>query len=171
MIPAEGTADAVLSALQGSGLARAVGGSAWLYPAVEIVHIAGFVILVGAAFVFDLRLLGLLRRLPIEDAVRHLTRWARWSLLLVVPSGIVLFVVEATSLASNPAFQLKLFLMGAAGLNAALFHGVTYRGVDATRDPRWSGDGPLPWGARLAGVFSILLWFSVIAAGRLIAYV
>jgi hypothetical protein len=29
----------------------------WLYPIVEIVHILGFVLLVGAAFMFDLRLL------------------------------------------------------------------------------------------------------------------
>ena len=34
----------------------------WLYPIVEILHIAGFVVLVGAAVMFDLRLLGMSRR-------------------------------------------------------------------------------------------------------------
>jgi hypothetical protein len=38
----------------------------WLYPIVEILHILGFVVLVGAAFMFDLRLLGLSRPLPVS---------------------------------------------------------------------------------------------------------
>src|SRR5690606_13477581 len=108
----------------------------------------------------DLRLLGFLRRLPVDEAVQHLTRWARWSLVLVVPSGLLLFIVEASILAGNPAFRLKLLLIGLAGANAALFHLVTYRRVEADRDPDWHGRGPLPLPARLAAVASMLLWVS-----------
>jgi len=156
----------LLRGLEASAFAALVRGSTWLYPAAEILHIIGFAVLVGVAFVFDLRLLGLMRALPIMDAVRHLTRWARRSLFVVVSSGLVLFIVDATSLAGNPAFQLKLVLIAAAGINAGLFHWITFRGADA-----WGSSAPLPLAARLAGVVSILLWFSVIASGRMIAYV
>lgn len=152
--------------LEASAIAGFVRGSVWLYPAAEVLHIIGFVVLVGVAFVFDLRLLGLLRSLPITDAVRHLTRWARRSFMVVVPTGFVLFMVDATSLAANSAFQLKLILIAGAGLNAGVFHWVTFRGADT-----WASNASLPLPARLAGVLSILLWFSVIACGRLIAYV
>jgi hypothetical protein len=163
--------EAILLALEGSAPARALRGSLWVYPAVEIVHIIGFVTLVGAAFILDVRLLGRLRALPISAAVHTLTRWARWSLVLVVPSGLVLFIVDATTLAANPAFQLKIVLLAAAGLNAALFPRIVFRDVDVRRDDALRGGAPLPLTARLVGVLSIVLWFSVIACGRLIAYV
>jgi hypothetical protein len=163
--------DAVLLGLEGSAVARHVREALWLYPVVEIVHIVGFVILVGSAFVLDLRLLGRLRALPIADAVHTLPRWARRSLILVVPSGIILFIVDATTLAANPAFQLKLALLAAAGINAAVFHRFAFRGVDPVRDDAWQARAALPLPARVAGFFSIVLWISVIASGRLIAYV
>ncbi len=161
----------LLLQLERSGLAESIRSAIWLYPAIEIAHIAGFVILVGAAFIFDLRLLGRLPELPVSRAVASLTRWARWSLLLVVPSGMLLFLVEATSLAMNPSFRLKLLLMLGAGVNAFVFHRFTLPRGGMEGHPAWSGAGPFPWPARLAAVLSILLWFSVLATGRLIAYV
>lgn len=163
--------EAILLGLEGSAAARAFRGSLWLYPAVEILHIVGFVALVGSAFVLDLRLLGRLRSLPITDAVHSLSRWARRSLLLVVPSGLILFIADATTLAANPAFQLKLVLLAAAGMNAAVFHRIVFRDAEVRRDDAWRNHAPLPLPARLVGVLSIVLWFSVIACGRLIAYV
>lgn len=166
MTPDPAGLEDLLRGLEASAFVDLVRGSAWLYPAAEVLHIIGFAVLVGVTFVFDLRLLGLMRALPIGDAVRHLTRWARRSLVIVVPTGLVLFSVDATSLAGNAAFQLKLVLIGAAGMNAGFFHWVTFRGAEA-----WGSGAPLPLPARLAGVVSILLWFSVIACGRMIAYV
>lgn len=161
----------VLLALEESGAARAFRGSVWLYPAAEILHVVGFVILVGAAFVLDLRLLGRLRSLPLADAVHHLSRWSRWGLVLVVPSGVGMFAADATTLAVNPAFQLKLALLAAAGVNAAVFHRVVFSGANAWRGDEGRDGATLPLPARLAGVLSLILWLSVIACGRLIAYV
>ena len=62
----------------------------WLYPSIEITHIVGFVVLVGSAFMFDLRLLGLSRALPVSAMATHLLPWARLALLLVVPSGVLI---------------------------------------------------------------------------------
>ena len=163
MHPVEGPAWLVW--LETSGPAAAMRQWLWLYPIVEIVHILGFVVLVGAAFSFDLRLLGASRALPVARMERHLLRSARWSLVLIVPTGLAMFAAHATEMAENPAFRVKLLLLVAAGLNAAIFHRVPFRSV---RD--WDTGVHAPGLARMAGVLSILLWSGVIACGRLLAY-
>lgn len=160
-----GTLEAILLWLESSSAAVTLRQSAWLYPIVEIIHITGFAVLVGAAVMFDLRLLGLARQIPVRAASQHLTRWARLSLFAVIPSGIALFMVGATSMAFNSAFQLKMLLLIAAGINATVFHLFTFQSVD-----NWDLHEPTPVPARIAGVMSILLWIGVISGGRFIAY-
>jgi hypothetical protein len=159
------TGPAVLVWLETSGLAVAMRQWAWLYPIVEILHILGFVVLVGAAFMFDFRLLGLSRRLPVTGMERHLLRWARGALLVVVPTGLMMFMAHATEFVDNPAFRLKLLFLAAAGLNAAVFHRVPFRAV---RD--WDTEARSPGAARIAAVLSLALWTGVISCGRLLAY-
>lgn len=155
-----------LAWLERTSLALALREHAWLYPAVEICHILGFVILVGAAAMFDLRLLGLSRGVSIRALAGHLLPWARGGLVLAAPTGVLLFLADASSIGVNPAFQLKLGLIALALLNAAAFHRWTARTMAA-----WDVGEPTPPGARLAGLASLLLWAGVIASGRLIAYV
>jgi hypothetical protein len=163
MHPPSGPAWAVW--LETSGIAVAMRQWLWLYPAIEIVHIVGFVVLVGAAFMFDLRLLGLSRALPVSAMAVHLLRWARLALLLVVPSGALMFAAHATEMLANPAFQLKLALVAAAFLNAGIFHRWPFRAVGD-----WDTELAAPLPARLAGILSLLLWTGVISCGRLLAY-
>ena len=151
--------------LENTGAAVMVRESSLLYPAVETVHIIGFVMLVGAAAMFDLRLLGASRQLPVSDTARHLLRWSRASLLLVVPSGLLLFMSNATALSTNPAFRLKLVLLAAAGVNAYMFHRWTLKTVIS-----WNREVPTPAGAKISAAVSLALWASVISCGRFIAY-
>ena len=55
--------------LQESALGHLMRSSPALYPAVEILHIIGFVVLVGSILALDLRLLGLGRTIAIETEV------------------------------------------------------------------------------------------------------
>jgi hypothetical protein len=136
---------------------------AWLYPAVEIVHIVGFTVLVGAVAMFDLRLLGFGCALPVQALARHLLPWSWAALLLIVPSGLLMFGAQPELLA-NPVFLLKLALIGAAGGNALAFHTGPWRTV-----AYWPAR--LPARARWHAALSLLLWIAVIACGRLLAYV
>jgi hypothetical protein len=85
--------------------------------------------------------------------------------VLVVPSGILMFMAHATEFAANPAFRVKLILLAAAGLNALLFHRGTFRSVAG-----WEPHAAVPARARVAAVVSLVLWVGVISAGRLLAY-
>ncbi|AWU96594.1 DUF6644 family protein [Azospirillum ramasamyi] len=155
-----------LVALETSGLGQALRQSLWLYPLVEVLHILGLALLVGAIVAFDLRLMGLRAGLPVEALSRLLLPVAVVGFVLAVPTGMLLFISEATALAGNPAFLIKMVLLVAALANILLFHrGVGRRILD------WGGGGRPPPAARLAGAASLLLWVAVLASGRLIAYV
>lgn len=158
-------AAAPLAAIEASPLAAAMRQLLWLYPAVEIVHIAGFVVLVGSVAVLDLRLLGLSRAIPVTRLARHTLPWALGALAAIVPSGLLMFVAHATDFIANPAFAAKMTLLLCAGANAAIFHAGVYRGVAA-----WDTGAP-PLAARAHAALSLALWFGVIACGRLLAYV
>jgi hypothetical protein len=148
--------------LDATQLARAMRGNIWMYPIVEIVHIVGIVLLVGSAAMFDLRLLGFARSLPLRALGRHLLPWSVASLALVVPAGLMMFSAHPHDFIDNKVFQLKLSLIGVAGLNALLFHKGVYRSVES-----WNGPPPL---ARVHALASLAIWIGVISCGRLLAY-
>ena len=146
-------------------LSAAMREGAWLYPIVEIVHIAGFSVLVGSVVLFDLRVLGFARALPVAALGEHLLRWALAAVLLVVPAGLLLFSAQPVELAANPAFRVKLVLIALASLNALAFHLLPYKSVAG-----WDRERPSPPLARAGAALSILLWLGVITCGRMLAY-
>jgi hypothetical protein len=158
-----------LGAIEASGLGQAMRHWLWLYPSVEIVHIAGIGLLFGSIAVLDLRLLGFSRSIPAKRLASHVLPWSAGSFLLIVPSGLLMFTAHATEFIDSPVFVLKMGLILAAGVNAALFHTITFRTADV-----WDSEEmrklPPPPSARAAGALSLLLWISVIACGRLLAY-
>ena len=158
-----------LGALEASGLGQAMRQWLWLYPAVEIVHIAGIGLLFGSIVVLDLRLLGLSRSIPVRSLARHVLPWTAASFLLIVPSGLMMFTAHASDFIASPVFVVKMCLIMAAGLNAALFHAIVFPSVGV-----WDAEEmrklPPPPSARFSAAASLLIWACVIACGRLLAY-
>jgi hypothetical protein len=74
-------------------------------------------------------------------------------------------MTNAVSLSFNVIFWIKLALIVLAGLNALLFHKTLYKKVAL-----WDVNCTSPLAARYIAVASILLWLTVIACGRLLAY-
>jgi len=157
---------ALLDELEGSAPAALVRQSQWGYPAVEIVHIVGLALVVGAGVVFDLRLLGV-GSMPLAAAPRVLLPTARWGFALVSISGLLLFSTSATTFVADAAFQAKMGLLVLAGGNVAAFH---LLGVLSPGAPGSGAEGRPPLAARVAGGVSLACWVSIVAAGRLIAY-
>lgn len=137
----------------------------WLFPAIEVLHIIGFVVLVGSAFLFDLRLLGVGRKLPAEEVADYVLPWSRRSLIIVVPTGLLLFISQAQALSSNWVFGIKLLLITGALINAGIFHRFTFPSVS-----QWSTSAT-PVKAKASAIISLVLWTSVITCGRWIAYI
>ena len=155
-----------LAWLESTAVAQAMRGWLWLYPAVEVVHIVGIALLVGSIAMFDLRLLGMSRSLPVTALARHLVPFSVLGLLILVPSGLLLFSAHATDLAASRVFLLKLALIALGVLNAVAFHAGAFRTVGG-----WDRDADAPRSAKLAAAGSLAVWVAVIACGRLLAYV
>ncbi len=151
--------------LESSAFAAAMRQWLWLYPIVEIVHITGIALLVGSSSMFDLRVLGLSRALPVRGLARHLLPWTLTGFAIVAVSGAMMFSAHATEFWSNPAFSIKLALIAVAGLNAAAFHLGPY-----ARVRHWDTTSAAPAPAKAAAALSIALWIGVIGCGRLLAY-
>jgi hypothetical protein len=127
-------------------------------------HTAAFTVLVGGIVLFDLRLLGLSRQIPVRALSRHILPWTFLALSLVVPSGLALYSEHGAELLGSRVFQLKMGLVLAAGLNAAFFRTGPWQTVAA-----WDTGVAAPLAARASAALSIVLWFSVIACGRMVA--
>lgn len=151
--------------LEATTLSRAMRDSLWMYPIVEIVHILGFVILVGSVAMFDLRVLGLSKGLPMQRLGRQLLRWSLASLVLIVPAGLMMFSAHPQDFISNRRFLLKMLLIMTAAVNAAMFHMKPYRTVE-----QWDTLVAAPLSAKLHASLSLLIWIAVISCGRLLAY-
>jgi hypothetical protein len=154
-----------LEMLEKSAWAVGIRQSLYLYPVLEIVHILGIVLLVGAALMFDLRLLGRSRNFPVDGLAKHLLPWSQRGLVLIIPSGLLLFITNARALGADFTFWLKISLIGVAALNVWVFHRFIYK------TPKFAGqDAELSPYSRISALVSILVWIAVIACGRLLAY-
>lgn len=164
MVPTAGQGG-LLDWLHATALSNAMRTGLWNYPAVEIVHIFGFAILVGAVALFDLRVLGVSKNLPVQALARHLLPWAVGALVLIVPAGLLMFIAHPHDFVASNVFRLKLALIAAAGINAAVFHATAYR-----QAALWDTGAVAPGAAKFQAVLSIAIWLGVISCGRLLAY-
>jgi len=150
-----------LHALQNSGFSAWVVGSEsiWAYPMILTMHTVGLGIVVGAAVVMDLRLLGVGPAIPLEEIKRIFPIfWLGFLINLV--SGVMLFVSEAEDKATQPVFLLKLLLIAIGVVVTARIRRVLFG----------SGSTPLASAARTLAISSLVVWGGAIVAGRLMAY-
>jgi hypothetical protein len=156
----------IAAAAESSALAAWLRASEWGYPAVESVHIWGLGVLVGTSVAFDLRLLGLGSRLPVDALARFLLPCARVGFAVAALSGALLFAMQATTFAAQSLFYLKMGSILVAVVNATLFHRGVFRSV-----PQWSYSPYTPAAAKVAAGVSLVAWTLALACGRWLAYV
>jgi hypothetical protein len=148
-------------------LGEAVRATPFLYPVLEASHILGIAVLVGPAFAFDLRLLGVGRDLvPISTAARYLLPVSHVGLVVALATGLALLSAQAVVVAASGAAPWKFGLLLLAGLNVLVFHRGVYRRVE-----EWTDAAVIPIAARVAATVSLTAWTGVIFAGRFLAYV
>jgi hypothetical protein len=133
----------------------------WAFPTVLTIHTFGMMLLVGCAWVVDLRLLGVGRTIPIGP-LRPLFRimWAAFWINLA--TGVLLFIADPERKATSLLFGLKMLLIA---INLPLL---------VRLERALYSEGPEPTVVRLPArqlaVASALLWAGTIFAGRLLGY-
>ncbi|MCL4764708.1 MAG: hypothetical protein KJZ80_00565 [Hyphomicrobiaceae bacterium] len=158
-------APAILIALEQSGLGMAIRQSVWVYPAANVAHVLALTVLAGSVSVMDLRLLGAFRETAPAAVIAPARRVALLALSAMVFTGLVLFTAEASHVAMNPVFQVKMGLIALGVLNAL----IVQRSLASVlaKTPAMTA---LALRFRTAAVLSLAIWFCVAASGRFIAY-
>lgn len=136
--------------------------SAWAWPIAESIHFMGLCLLVGTVGLFDLRMLGVGRSIPMA-ALHGLIPFGVAGFGVNVLSGLLFLVSAPDQYTYNPAFQMKLAFMTTAALNMLLFYRLEIVNVRLT-----AAGAPAPFRARIMAAVSLLCWALVIVAGRLI---
>jgi len=152
--------------LQGTTFATSLRESGYAYPIIEGSHVLGLALSVGTVMWFDLRLMGIaFKRTSVSTLFTQVRPWMLVGFTIMFVTGALLFSARATEAFNSFYFRTKMALLVLGGLNVMLFH-LT---VDRRRD-QWNTQLPPPAAARFAGGLSLLLWFAIIAAGRIMAY-
>jgi hypothetical protein len=145
---------------QDSSLGVSIRESLWMFPIIEAVHLLGLALIGGAVLIVDLRLAGLaLRRQPVHTIARDVEPWLVGSVVMMIVTGLLLFVSEPLKCYYSPPFWIKM-----TSLALALAFTFTLR-RNVARDPSAS-----PWRMKIVAILSVLLWSVVGLMGRGIGF-
>jgi hypothetical protein len=141
--------------------------SSWVLPVCESLHYIGMAMLVGIVGVFDLRLLGMAKRLPVAP-LQRLMPWALLGFVLSLGSGLVFITANPRQYLAplSLSFVAKMFFILLACLNVLFFYATGLKravdGVDAGQDA--------PLGAKVSAGLSLFLWVGVMYWGRMLQF-
>lgn len=157
----------LLTWIDASPMAEEIRVSLWLFPALEIAHVAAIALVLGSIARVDLRLVGLAsRHRSITEISREMLPWTWVGFALATVFGVLLFVGQPVRYVEIAFFDAKLILILLAGLNMLVFEYLTRSSVG-----RWDREPTPPLQVRLAGGLSLAFWISVAICGRFIGFV
>jgi hypothetical protein len=157
--------NALVQWLTSTAVSHAMVHQPWLWAVCETLHFIGLSLLIGTAGLFDLRLLGFMRGLPVSAAMQMRT-WAVVGILINLVTGVLFFVGAPGQYLTNPAWWGKLAFLAVAMLNIAYFE--TRHGARMLALP---GDADTPVSFKIAGAVSLASWFAVLYFGRMLPFI
>jgi hypothetical protein len=150
--------------LETTSVSHLMTGTRWAWPAAESIHFFGLAMMVGCVGLFDLRLMGMAKRMsPI--AVYKLIPWGLAGFAMDLVTGIAFLCGTPDQYFYNEAFWWKVAFLLTAGLNAGLFYLTQFSEVR-----RLPAGADAPMAARWIGAISLACWVGVMAAGRLLTF-
>lgn len=151
--------DGFFAGIEQLALVRGLKASFVAYPIVNALHIMSIGALLTSVWLMDLRILGAFRSLPQPAFVALLRRTALGAFGGALVTGSLLFSVRASEYVAMPVFLAKMALILLAGANFLVF----------MRRAK-GGDEPAGGVAIVLAVLSLVLWTSVLFAGRFIGF-
>jgi hypothetical protein len=132
------------------------------YPLVLFLHTVGLGFLVGSSMVIDLRVLGFSKDLPLQPMKKFfpIMYAGFWVNAL---SGMVLLLIDATSMLTNTLFYIKIGFIALAVLSGRMIARQVFEKNETTATVSTS--------SKAFAVASLAFWAAAITAGRLTAYI
>ncbi|MDP6376860.1 MAG: hypothetical protein QF921_15230 [Pseudomonadales bacterium] len=150
-----------------------IGAFRWVWPLSEVLHFLGLILLVGIITVYDLRLLGVAKRMPVAP-MNKLLPWAVLGFCLCVFTGLLFVTGLWANVKTHPLealqydhfLQLKLAFILLAGINLLVLYQTDLGKQAEALGP--GDDAPPP--VKIVGAASLVLWIGVVYWGRLIPW-
>lgn len=154
--------EAIFNSIQHSAIADSIGASGSLAGAIsQLVHIAGFLLILSPVVLVNLRLLGFgLKKQSLPGLIKATTPQIWYGLALLLLSGLYTFIPSANIYYHNPAFWIKFALLEIV----LVIQFTLFRQVTSVEHPKRSV-------AILTATTSLVLWFGVALAGRIIGFI
>lgn len=148
-----------------TSLSNTIQNVSWIIPTIQTIHIVCVAIVISAAFLVDLKVLGVFARSqPLASLSDRFLSWIWWALIVLLVTGSLLITGEPGRSITNPAFFAKMIML----VVVALLTYVLQRPL-ATDAGYWDGNRAVA--AKSIAIVSLLLWSCIVFAGRWIAYV
>ena len=157
--------EALTEEMMASNLTQWIQATYWLWPILEIFHFFGLTLLMGGLIIVDLRMIGFLSYIGLEE-VKKLLPLVIFGFLINLITGVLFLFGDPSRYSINIGFQIKMILVLLAGCNAAIYH--------VKVEPLFSNlnlKDRLPLVIKITGFTSLTLWTGVLLLGRLIPYV
>ena len=153
--------------LASTWLSQLFANAGWFVPTVQTIHILSIAAVVTMLGMMNFRMLRITRSgPPLQNLAGGYVPWVWRALVILLISGILLTITEPTRELMNDSFRLKMLMVVVLVVLTSVFHSAV------RKDPEYWSASPR---RRLVGsaiaLTSLLLCVSIVAAGRLIAYV
>ena len=145
-----------------SSLSHAISTSTWAFAVIESIHLLALSVIGGAVLIVDLRLLGFgVKTRTLEELARDAQPWFLGSWMVMIVTGMLLFVSEPQKLYYSTPFAVKMTCL----LLGTIFALTVRRKVTLAGENRVP-----PIVMKLVALVSLTLWFGVGAGGRWIGF-
>ena len=161
----DASAPFIFQALEQSVLGAAIRQSVWVYPAANIGHVLAVIVFAGVIAVMDVRLAGAFPGTAARTVVGTARLVAVAAFAAIALTGLIMFTAEASHVALNSVFQIKMLLILLGLLNVVAFQIAFGSAIEKT-----PAGVPLPGTVRYSAIASLGIWLLVAACGRSIAY-
>ena len=140
--------------------------SVWAEPLLETIHVLTLAVFLGFTLLLDLRMLDIvLRGKRLARLFEQMNPGLFGGFAVMIVTGVLLFTADPVSFWATIFFKLKMIMLALACVNVLVFNFTLGK-----RLGEWDGAPATPTGVKLTGLISMLLWVSIVAAGRGIAY-
>ncbi len=152
--------------LAATPLSHTIQSAGWIIPTLQTIHILSVAVVFSSAILVDLRIWRLLERdVPLPEIARRFLPTIWPVLLILLLTGSLLIVGEPRRSLLNSTFYLKMALLAIAILLTAGLQ----RSISSSPN-FWDRDRTRRIAGQFAATVSILVWCSILFAGRWIAY-
>ncbi len=138
--------------------------SPWAWPAAETVHFVGLSLSFGVLLAVNLRILGVMRRVPFAD-VHRLLPWGMLGFGANLITGMLFFIGQPRQYIDSSPFYWKVVFLMIAGANFLYL---------TVFKKAWTADAD-GWDASLAdkamAVSSLFAWLAVLYGGRMLPFI